>query len=486
MQAMNNSFKFQKKPFALVLLSLLIFLSNPKQSKEMGEFVKDIPLENLEFTFPVIEKTSLPREGELYSLNSNYFPLTELEMYFYIGEEKEFATEVPLILFNVWKLGGTKDLPDSKFLERLEFLGASLSLRSGYEKSSISLSYLNRDEKEVFALMKEWFSNPRITESNLKTIKNQIKESILRRNDSVPGIGMRKSKELFFGSRMQARTEEIASLDAIQVSDLLKYHKKLISAKKVNFALSGSGKASSIQAFAKELLPSNSELTLSSSEGIDLDSWSKEFQSLGKEITLIEKETNQSMVLLLGTMPAHNHPDFYAIQLLNYIIGGGGFNSYFMTEIRNNRGLAYSSSSSISFEKEYGAFYAYTLTKNESVGEVYKLMRHLLSKDTISNIKQSELERAQNAIINQFVFLFQNNAKILSNKLRFDDHNMPKNYLEVYRGNISKVGLADLQRVGDKYFQENLLRTIIVGPKALMKQLPKERFTIKAPEEKIR
>jgi len=192
------------------------------------------------------------------------------------------------------------------------------------------------------------------------------------------------------------------------------------------------------------------------------------------------------MVLLLGTMPAHNHPDFYAIQLLNYIIGGGGFNSYFMTEIRNNRGLAYSSSSSISFEKEYGAFYAYTLTKNESVGEVYKLMRELLSKDTISRIKQSELERAQNAIINQFVFLFQNNAKILSNQLRFDDHNMPKNYLEVYRGNISKVSLADLQRVGDKYFQENLLRTIIVGPKALMKQLPKEKFTIKAPEEKIR
>jgi predicted Zn-dependent peptidase len=298
---------------------------------------------------------------------------------------------------------------------------------------------------------------------------------------------MRKSKELLFGKRLQARTEEIASLEAITISDLEKYHKKFISSKKVNFALSGSGNPKTIQNFASDLLKSkNTNLTVSSSEEIDLKAWTKEFRALSKEIILIEKETNQSMVLLLGVMPAHNHPDFYAIQLLNYIIGGGGFNSYFMTEIRNNRGLAYSSSSSISFEKEYGAFYAYTLTKNVSVGEVYQLMNDLLSKDTISKIKESELKRAQNAIVNQFVFLFQNNTKILSNQLRFDDHNMPKDYLETYRSHISKVSLEDLRRVGDEYFKTELLRAILVGPRSLMKQLPNEKFIIKSPEERIR
>jgi len=484
---MNKKFTKYSMLKNLSLVFLIFLITKTNHSKEMGNFVKNVPIEELEFKLPNIEKTQLERQGELYSLNSNYFPLTDLEMYFYIGEEKEFSSEVPLILFNVWKLGGTKELPDSKFIERLEFLGASLSLQSGYEKSVISISYLNRDEKEIFALLKDWFHNPRITEANVRTIKNQIKESILRRNDNVSGIGMRKSKELLFGKRLQARTEEIASLEAITISDLEKYHKKFISSKKVNFALSGSGNPKTIQNFASDLLKSkNTNLTVSSSEEIDLKAWTKEFRALSKEIILIEKETNQSMVLLLGVMPAHNHPDFYAIQLLNYIIGGGGFNSYFMTEIRNNRGLAYSSSSSISFEKEYGAFYAYTLTKNESVGEVYQLMNDLLSKDTISKIKESELKRAQNAIVNQFVFLFQNNTKILSNQLRFDDHNMPKDYLETYRSHISKVSLEDLRRVGDEYFKTELLRAILVGPRSLMKQLPNEKFIIKSPEERIR
>ena len=87
------------------------------------------------------------------------------------------------------------------------------------------------------------------------------------------------------------------------------------------------------------------------------------------------------MILMVGIFPKHNDPDFYAIQLLNYILGGGGFNSLMMQQIRVDKGLAYSSTSYPVFKKEHGVFYAYTLTKNESLNQVYDLMKEILSEN---------------------------------------------------------------------------------------------------------
>jgi zinc protease len=472
----------------ILILTIVIFLpSSSRNSREIGDFVKDLKITPLEFTFPMIERLKLNRSGELLSLTSNFFPMTEMEIHIYKSEEDKTRLEIPSLLFGTWKLGGTEKLPDSKFVERLEFLGATFELIPGYEKSILTLSFLNRDESEIFSLLNEWIHNPRITDENFVTIKSQMKEAILRRNDNVTNIGMRKSKELLFGKRLRGRVETLESLDQITKQDLITYHKEFISTNKLNITLAGSGDPKKILEKCNQVFPlASKSISEKNSLELNYNSLSQEFTSLGKEIHLIEKQTNQSMVLILGIMPPHNHPDFYAIQLLNYIIGGGGFNSYFMTEIRNNRGLAYSSNSSVSFDKDYGIFYAYTLTKNESVGEVYKLMGELLSMETIGKIQEHELVRAQNAIVNQFVFLFENNQKILANQIRFDDHNMPQDYLKTYRDHITKVKLEDLKRVGKEYFQENRFRTILVGPKDLTKQLSKEKFIIKNPEERIR
>lgn len=464
-----------KKLLAIAILSVSLHSSPTlSQERKMGQFVSDIAIPELEFRFPEISRLPISERGELISLNSDFFPLTQVEIHFYAGEFQDIYPEVAPLLFGAWKLGGTKSLEGSKFLERIEYMGAKLSITSSYEKTILSLSYLSKDEDEIFSMLEEWLLNPILDDSSITSVRSQLKDSLLRRNDSVPGLGMRKTKEYAYKNHLRGRSPNITSLEKVRKEDLLNYHKRLIGAPKVNALLSGNSDPTKIQTKLTQLLSKTQTYKPLPYSDIVYEDWKKDFQNLPSDIVLVEKETNQSIVLITGVMPPHNHPDFYAIQLLNYILGGGGFNSYFMTEIRNNKGLAYSTTSHIVFERTHGLFLAYTLTKNESVGEVLKLMENILSQDTINSIKDHELQRAKNAIVNQFVFLFENNQKILANQVRFDDHDMPRDYLKKYRSEMEAVSLKDLQRVGRLYFNSSNLRTVITGPKSLDKQLGKK------------
>lgn len=465
------------------------FLEIPDRPK--GEFVKDVPIPELEVRFPKIQKDALGNRGEILSLSQAFFPITDMELHFYVGDVPKTKPEVPDLLFETWKLGGTKSLPGGEFMERLEYLGAKLDWIGSFEKSVLRVSFLKRDEREIFSILNDWLVAPIWDEKNFQIAKRQYREALLRRNDSVAKLGIRKTKERVYRGHLRGRSSSLKTLEEVRLEDLKKYHKLILGASKVNATLSGDTKPKDLITLMDSVFQKNKayrllgESSLSTAD-INYKDWAKKFRNSPREIHIVEKETNQSIVILTGAMPPHNHPDFYAIQTLNYILGGGGFNSYLMTEIRNNRGLAYSTTSHVSFLETHGLFLSYSLTKNESVPEVLELMHSILSSATANKIRQDELERAQNAIVNQFVFLFENKKNILSNQIRFQDHKMGEGYLESFRKKIQSVTLEDIRRVGKKYFQPDHFRTTIVGPASLEKRLKRRYPSIKIiqPEDK--
>ncbi|MCC5813596.1 MAG: insulinase family protein [Leptospira sp.] len=473
MMTKTISFKYFTFLAVFVILNSNLISQSEESKRPMGKFVADVNVEPIEISIPFIRRDKLLDRGEFLSMGESFFPLTNIELHFYAGEFPDIAPEVSSLLFGAWKLGGTKSLKDSEFIRRLDYLGAKLQWKSDYEKSILSISYMQKDEKEILTLLKEWLQDPILTEKNLNITKGQLREKLLRRNDSVASLGMRKAKERSYAGHLRSRTESIASLEKVGMQDLKNLHKRIMGSGKVNATVTGAKSLPELQKEISDIIADFQVYKNLPYSDIDFSPWSKKFRETKPDVLLVNKETNQSMVIFTGAMPPHNHPDFFAIQLLNYILGGGGFNSYFMTEIRNNRGLAYSTTSHIQFLDTHGLFLAYSLTKNESVPEVVSLMEELLDYKTVDKIREDELTRAKNAIINQFVFLFENQNTILSNQIRFDDHNMPKDYLQKYRKSIQSVQLKDLKRVGNTYFQPKNLRITIAGPKELSQSLKK-------------
>ncbi|MCG6141215.1 M16 family metallopeptidase [Leptospira mtsangambouensis] len=435
-------------------------------AREMGDFVRDLQFKPLEFEVPEITSIKQSSGVEVFSLKNGEFPIVYADIYVYHGRKNldKRAVEITKLLEDSWELSGSKTYPKEKFLETLEFYGASFSVSIDYEKTIFSFAYLKSTEKEVLPIIQSFFDSPNLDESLVVTTKGKLTEEIKRRNDNPTALGSRKAKESLFRGTIAGTSMQISSLEAVKLSDLTEFQSEILKEPKRRFLVTGDYDLKSFESFFSNLGPS---VENKNAEVITPTGLSENVKKEGKNIRLVVKDLNQTFISMMGVLPEHNHPDFYAIQVLNYIIGAGGFNSYYMREIRNNRGLAYSAGSNTDFQENYGTIQFFAMTKTESAKEVLSLMQELIQPKLIDSLTEEELVRAKNAIINQFVFQFEDDKRTLASEVRRRDHKMPDGYLQNFRKEIDRLTLSDLKRVGKLYFQSDKLIVTIVGPKVL-------------------
>ncbi|EKR71259.1 peptidase M16 inactive domain protein [Leptospira noguchii str. 2006001870] len=465
---------------------LLLFFTGSFLEAAPGDFVKDVKIPNLTFEFPEVNVFSAGKGTEVYFLPGEEFPLRNLEIHIYAGVlyNPNLPPEIPELFVQAWKHGGVPSAPGSKFIETLEGYGAKIDTDVNSEKIIFTISYLSRFEKEVVPLVREFIASPLLNEEGFAVAKLNLEESIKRRNDKISDIAYRKTAELVYKGTVLGKSVELDSLARISSKDIKEYFDKTVSISKRIVLLTGDLQKEEAEPLIASILPSRENFRNETSVKINTQILKKNLDSLSFQILGVDKDATQSVVMMAGILPAHRDPDFYAIQLANYIIGGGGFSSYLMQKIRSDRGLAYSSGSSTYFEKDYGVVYFTTQTKTSTTKEVYDLMREILSEETISKISEKELESAKQSIVNRFIFQFVDKMGILHNFLRFQEHGMPNDYLKKYRDKIQAVTLGDLRRVGKKYFVSPSVKTILTGPKNITKGL-NESIKHITPEERI-
>ncbi|EQA52866.1 peptidase M16 inactive domain protein [Leptospira kmetyi serovar Malaysia str. Bejo-Iso9] len=451
-----------------------------------GDFVKNVKVPPLSFEFPEVQTFASGKGTEVYFLPGEEFPLRNLEIHIYAGvlSNPHLAPEVPELFVQAWKHGGIPSAPGSAFIETLEGYGAKIDTDANSEKIVFTISYLSRFEKEILPLVKEFIAAPLLSEEGFSVAKLNLEESIKRRNDKLPDIAYRKTAELVYKGTVLGKSAQLDSLSKITSKDVRDFFENTVSVSRRIVLLTGDLQRKDAEPLIASILPPRENVRVESPVPINSQTLKKNLDSLSFQVLGVDKDATQSIVMMAGILPAHKDPDFYAIQLTNYIIGGGGFSSYFMQRIRSDRGLAYSSNSSTYFEKDYGVVYFTTQTKTSTTKEVYDLMREILSEETISKITVEELESAKQSIVNRFIFQFADKMGILHNYLRFKEHDMPNDYLKNYRDKIQAVTINDLRRVGKKYFVHSSAKTILTGPKDITKGLNE---TVKhiGPEERI-
>ena len=465
------------KKLVIILLfavSIAVFGSRP------GDFVRGIPIPALSFTIPAVEKTT---NGAVryYFFPKEEIPLTSLEISFYGSYDslKDQPKEIPELLTHVLLYGGSTKHPGASLLSELEKIGARLNISQEYRKVNLTLSFLTEDTEQVLQLLAELLQHPALPAEAVVSGKKKLKEEIERRNERTEQIGFRKTRELLLKDYNAGKSYSKESVDSITDKQLSDFFSFLLQGTSKAVLLHGKYDKKKTTSFLDSLLAAQKEFPGYAAEEIDYAKLKESAAAIGKNY-FVEKEVNQSMVMLSGILPPHNHPDFYAATVLNYILGGGSFNSYFMKIIRSEKGLAYTAVSYPSYNRDFGVLYCYALTKAESTAEVLQLMREILDEKTVAAISQTELDDAKNAIINKFIFLFNEDSEVIRNTLRFDEDEMPEGYLENFRKNIGLVSRTDLLRVS-KYFLSKNLKTVIV----VRKDVKPEGFVSVDPEQDI-
>jgi zinc protease len=181
------------------------------------------------------------------------------------------------------------------------------------------------------------------------------------------------------------------------------------------------------------------------------------------EIFFLAKEVPQSIVIFGCPAPAKRDAQYYTFEVLDFIVGSGGFRSRIFQEIRTNLGLAYSTGSFYNAKSDYGLFGAYALTKSESTVKVTTRIRNILREMGEKPVPPEELKMARAAILNSFIFSFTSAEQIAFQKLMIEYEGLSDDFLVAYRSKIGNVRADAIRDTALRYLAPGRAIILIIG-----------------------
>ncbi len=165
------------------------------------------------------------------------------------------------------------------------------------------------------------------------------------------------------------------------------------------------------------------------------------------------------------TAVTRSNPDYFPLLVGNYVLGGGGFVSRLMSEVREKRGLAYSVFSYFAPGKDVGIFQAGVQTKNDQATLALEVMSSIIGQFIANGPTQSELDTAKSNLINGYPLRIDNNRKLLDNVSSIAWNNLPLDTMEVWTKQVEAVSLEQIKAAFQKYLAMDRMKIVVLGAK---------------------
>ncbi|MDX2175378.1 MAG: pitrilysin family protein [Candidatus Sumerlaeia bacterium] len=420
----------------------------------------------LVFDAPTAEVTQLSNGIKVYLLADDSLPVFNARILFPNGDNLEPAsvTGVGGVLSSAWRNGGSRNWPEEKLNDELEYLAASVETGVGGESTTISVSSLSRDASKVLAIASDLARNPLLPQEKIDLAKSQSLEGIRRRADSPAGLARRGFRQALYGKdSFLAAESSVESINAIDRAAVVDLHARIVGPKDTLIAAWGD--------FDREVLLRDLEAAFGSlpTARQRVFAYPEPPAPPKPGVYLVAKDTTQTQVRMghLG-LPMHD-PDFFNAQVYNEIFGTGGFGSRLMGDIRSTRGLTYGISGALTMSQYNGSYTIGSSTRNATVRELHDAVLTQVERMRTEPVTPEELQQAKRAIANSYIFSFDSAGEIVNRQMLNDRDGYPADWLERYLPAIEAVTAEDIQRLARERTNPEDLVVLLVGPEADIK-----------------
>lgn len=177
----------------------------------------------------------------------------------------------------------------------------------------------------------------------------------------------------------------------------------------------------------------------------------------------LEQDGGQSYLLFVAPGIKRDDPDWHAATLLNYVLGGGGFASRLMQEVRTKRGLTYSIDTALATMERGGLIVGEAKTANDKAGVAWQATRQVWQDVFDDGITDNELKAAQDYLIGALPTSFTAPGAIAGMLLALQKDNLPMDYLDRRAGLLRAVTTNDIARVANRLLDPKHLTLVTVG-----------------------
>lgn len=412
---------------------------------EVGVDLKRIVLKNgmilylkEDHEFPIVKAYALIRTGDIYETVDSH-GLAELTG-------------------TVMRTGGTNKYPKDELNKKIEFLAASIETDIGTEYGSASLFVLSDYLNDGFELLSQVLRWPVFAPDQLDLAKSDIKEEFRRKNDMPGEVAIREYYKAIYPDHPYGWELKWGTIKKITRDDLIQWHNRYYHPNNIMLAVYGDFKTDELLKTLDKYFGDWQRQEIKFPEIPMVE------EKFNPQIKIFPKELNQTYMRIGHIGVKFDNPDKYALTVMNFILGGGGFNSRLMEKVRSDKGLAYEVWSYFDVsQRDLGNFRISCKTKTDSTYEATDLILKEIRKIREEEVSPQELKLAKDSIINSYIFNFEDPFSILENLMTLEYFGRPTDYYQKYISNIEKVTAGDVLRVAKKYLNPQNLTFIFVG-----------------------
>ncbi|MFM2188262.1 MAG: hypothetical protein RLZZ452_217 [Pseudomonadota bacterium] len=415
-----------------------------------------------------IQEISLSNGTKAYLIQTNALPMIDIEISIDAGSRYDPKNQSGLAALTAAMLtrgiswqGGA--LNEAQQADAIAELGASISASASGERTIVRARSLSKPElfNPLLQLLVASVSKPIFDQSILMREKQRV-SSAIQEGDTKPEVVLQKRfRQAVFGNYPLARSSSIESIAAIQEGDLKRFHQDFYRQDRVIVNLVGNIDHAGAKQIAEQIigaLPAKGP-TIPVLPPLERSPIEPESQ----RVIRIPFQTQQTHIAMGMTAIPRDNPDYFPLLVGNYVLGGGGFVSRLVGEVRDKRGFAYSVFSYFQPGRDTGTFEAGLQTRNDQADQALKVLQETVARFIEDGPSEAELAAAKANLINGYPLRLDSNRKLLDNLSAITWNQLPLNTLDIWTQHVAAVRKDDVRNAFKRHLDMRRMISVLVG-----------------------
>lgn len=344
---------------------------------------------------------------------------------------------------------GTSNRTAEEISREIEFLGADLSASAGSDYSTVKLSVLKKDVAEGFEIFSDVVLNPTFPEEEIARNRELIKGSLRKSMEDTSFVARMEFAKALYGGHPYGRLARgsAGTLDRIGREDIEDFYFTFYRPNNAVLSVAGDLTKEELDRLIERCLSGWQRADVPGREPLPVKPPRK------KELVTTDKDVEQANIVLGNLGVRRDDPDYYALSVMNYILGGGGFSSRLMESIRDQMGLAYDVHSFFTSNRDPGYFLVGVQTKNDSANTVIAEVIGQMERIREEKVSEKELEDARAYLVGSFPRRIDTLGQIANFLAAVEYFGLGLDYPDRYPEYINSVTRDDVLRVARKYLR---------------------------------
>ncbi len=405
--------------------------------------------------------------ARVYVVRTDALPMLDVQIDIDAGSRRDPAPQAGLAQATAAMLGkgsgpvaGRPALDENATVEAWADLGAQFNVQAGSDRMSVQLRTLVEPRllSSAVALASQQLAAPTFPESVWVRERQRLTAAWREAQTRPDTLAERRFAQAVYGSHPYGQDARPQTWDAITTEDIRTFYRRHAQVCSTRVTLVGQVARATADRLVDGLLAGWKPHGCNALPAVP------EVPDTAAAVDLrLPFDAAQAQVLMGQRGMARSDPDFLALTVGNHILGGGGFTSRLMQELREKRGLTYGVYSYFSPGRHAGAFTASVQTRPDQAREAVELLRRELRRFVIEGPTEQELAEAKAALVNGFALRLDSNRKLLDNVAALAWNDLPLDYLDRWTEQVSAIQREQVARAMARVLHPDHWVTVVVG-----------------------